>query len=101
MWKDELSSSKSRLERRVTKLNTGLRPVAVTNYELGIVRHSFAVRFRFAIRERPKPIPETQDRRRMRTRLRPAWDIMMLTLLLGVTAGAFTGVVLGYKRLTA
>ncbi|MCZ6890859.1 MAG: PepSY domain-containing protein [Gammaproteobacteria bacterium] len=33
-------------------------------------------------------------------RLRPVWDIMMLTLLLGVTAGALTGVVLGYRRVT-
>ena len=34
-------------------------------------------------------------------RLRPGWDIMMLMLLFGVTAGALTGVVLGYRRLAA
>lgn len=30
---------------------------------------------------------------------RPLWDLIMLSLLVGVTAGAFTGVYLGYRRI--
>ncbi len=34
------------------------------------------------------------------SRQRPLWDIVMLTLLAGVTVGAVTGVYLGFRRLT-
>ena len=30
---------------------------------------------------------------------RPLWDLVMLLLLFGVTAGAFTGVYLGFRRI--